>query len=221
MRLLSRFKNSVVPLGPAPRRVLTGAFAGLMLSLDLQSQTQSWLGLYERELYAPLRCLSRGIRSAIDVGCADGEFTIYFLQRTNSTLVFAIDGNAGYLEHLRRNVALNQCDSRRLVINQEYLQSLDQLAGEIEPPCLVKIDIDGGERDILSNSPQLLALSGVRWIIEVHSAELECDCLRILRLNGYTARVIKNAWWRRITGEQRPLGLNRWIVAERGVSVSL
>jgi hypothetical protein len=85
----------------------------------------------------------------------------------------------------------------------------------------VKIDIDGGERDLLSNFPELLALSGLRWIIEVHSAELESDGLRMLRRNGYTARVIRNAWWRRITGEQRPLSLNRWIVAERGDSVSL
>jgi len=215
MRLLHGLKNIVVRSGHAPHRVVTGAFAGLNLCLDLQSQAQTWLGLYERELYAPLRGFSRGIQTGIDLGCAQGEFTVYFLKRTDAVRVFAIDGNGQYLETLRHNVALNQCECSRLAIHHKYIESLDPLTGEIKLPCLVKMDVDGGEANVLSNSPKFLALPQVRWIIEVHSAELEQDCLRILRLSNYKTTVVKNAWWRSLLGEQRPIDLNRWVIAEQ------
>jgi precorrin-6B methylase 2 len=215
MGFLHDLKNVIVPSGSAPHSILTWAFAGLKLCLDLQSQAQTWLGLYEQELYAPLRNLSWGIQTGIDIGCAQGEFTVYFLKRTDAVRVLAIDGNAQYLDILRRNVALNECDCSRLAIHHKYIDSLDSFRGEIELPCLVKIDIDGGEMNLLMNSLKLLALPQVRWIIEVHSPELEHDCLGILRLNGYRTIVLKNAWWRSLLGEQRPLELNRWVIAEQ------
>lgn len=215
VRPLTRLRNAFVPAGLAPRRILTGAFSGLTLILDLRCQAQCWLGLYERELYRPLRRLSCGIRTAVDLGCAEGEFTVYFLARTPATTVFAIDGNADYLEALRRNVQLNPPADSRLVLHQGYIESLDWLVDQIEPPCLLKMDIDGGESSVLANSPRLLALPRMRWVIEVHSADLERDCVRLLEQNRYRARIVNNAWWRHLLHEQRPIELNRWIVAER------
>jgi precorrin-6B methylase 2 len=215
MRWLSRIKNSFVPRGRGPRRILSGAFAGVTLELDLHTQTKSWLGLYERELYGPLRRLAAGIGSAVDLGCAEGEFTAYFLIKTSAARVVAVDGNAEYLRALQRNLELNQQgNSGRLVVRHEYLHSLDLLVNEVEMPCLVKIDIDGGERDVLRLSPRFLALPDVRWVIEVHSPELERDCLHILQAAGYRAHIVKNAWWRVIIPDQRPIELNRWVVAE-------
>ena len=216
MRLLSNIKNAVVPDGRAPRQIVTGAFARLTLMLDLHCHTQVWLGLNERELYDPLRRLSSGIRSAVDLGCAEGIFTAYFLAKTSAARIYSVDGNEEYLDALRQNLDLNGLSGTgRLVLRHEYLRSLDSFADQVERPCLVKMDIDGGEHDVLTGSPRFLHLDGIRWIIEVHSHGLERDCIAILQGAGYETTIVRNAWWRAIVPEQRPIALNRWITAQR------
>lgn len=186
------------------------------MMVDLRNQTQFWLGLYERELYDPLHRLSNGIRTAVDLGCAEGVFTAYLLAKTSAATVFSVDGNAERLDTLRQNLALNGLPrSGRVEIRHEYLCSLDAFADMVEPPCLVKIDIDGGERDILSSSPRFLKIRQTRWIIEVHSHDLEDECIRILHSVGYNATIVSNAWWRSIIHEQRPIELNRWVTAQQ------
>ncbi len=59
--LLRLIKNSVVPSGRKPRVILTGAFKGIRLDLDLRSNSQMYAGFFERELYSYLGRLSRGI----------------------------------------------------------------------------------------------------------------------------------------------------------------
>ena len=52
--------------------------------------------------------------------------------------------------------------------------TLDSLAPAIALPCLVKkVDIDGGEADLLRGAAALLQAAQVRWIVEIHSKSLE------------------------------------------------
>jgi hypothetical protein len=39
--------------------------------------------------------------------------------------------------------------------------------------------------------------------------------MEFLERLGYTCRVIKNAWWRLLIPEQRPIEHNRWFIAEK------
>src|ERR1019366_10213370 len=50
--MLSKIKSCFVPAGKKPRTIKTGPFKGIRLNLDLQYQTQMWLGLQERELHS-------------------------------------------------------------------------------------------------------------------------------------------------------------------------
>ena len=36
-----------------------------------------------------------------------------------------------------------------------------------------------------------------------------------LERNGFRVRIVPNAWWRVVLPEQRPVELNRWLVAYR------
>src|SRR5207237_983576 len=96
--------------------------------------------------------------------------------------------------------------------------TLDSLLPSLETktPCLIKIDVDGGEVAILQGARRLLESHQGRWIIETHSQALETQCVRMLQDSGYTTRIIPNAWWRLFLPELRESELihfNRWLAA--------
>ncbi len=75
-RFLSRIKALVVPSGSRVRPIQFGVFRGLKMDLDLQSQTQIYAGLFERELYDWVYRLAKHIRTGIDAGAGQGEYRL-------------------------------------------------------------------------------------------------------------------------------------------------
>jgi hypothetical protein len=68
---------------------------GLRMNLDIRSQTQAWLGLAEREVFSYLRAFSHTARTGIDIGAADGEYTLFLCRnRTSSRCSPSIPPNA-------------------------------------------------------------------------------------------------------------------------------
>lgn len=222
-RVVRTLKRWLVPPGRRSRRIRFGEFRGLYMKLDLRTQTQVWLGLFEREVQPWLRHLSRGLGSAIDVGAAEGEYTLYFLARTRADPVVTVEPLAESLQLLQTNLALNSFDrSTRLLVVTESIGTpgwgrgvgLAQLLNGKPRPCLVKIDGDGSELDILESAGELLRDPDIRWLIETHSAELERGCARLFEQAGRPGRIVYNAYWRRWIPEQRDLAVNRWYVVD-------
>jgi hypothetical protein len=220
--ILSAIKNWLVPSGTKPRSIQFGAFKGLRMNLDLRSQTQAWLGLAEREVFACLRAFSRLAKTGIDIGAADGEYTLFFLSQPNIKQVFAFDPSERFPADLSANLALNGFNgARRSKLIKKYVSNteddnhctLDSFAIDLEGPCIVKIDVDGGEGAVLQGAPKFLDRKDVSWIIETHSLDLERECEQILSAKGFSTKVIKNAWWRVVIPEQRPIPHNRWLAA--------
>lgn len=223
-RLLSRIKNRFVPRGKQPFRVVSGLNRGLTLGLDLRHHTARYLGIYEREIQGPIGRLAAGIRTAIDVGAGSGQYTLYFAGRTPAGTVFAFEPDASERRELEANAGLNHLGtggkialSPKLVGAQNTVDmtTLDALLPSIVTPCLVKIDVEGHESEVLDGARRLLDTPNVRWVIETHSAEQERRCADIFRLHGYTTRIVPNAWWRAILPEHRPIEHNRWLTATR------
>lgn len=223
--LKSQLKSWLLPSGRSPRRIRAGLLRGLRMQLDLAYHSQRWLGLQERELYGWVRQFARNIKTAVDVGANDGVYTLYFLARTSARKVYSFEPSLDCLQELKENLAVNNLTGdERLEItprhvgasNAEGWTTLDSLASTIVPPCLIKVDIDGGESDLLRGASACLGLPAIRWIIEVHSKALERDCLRVLKDAGYHVRIVHNAWWRRVVPELRQVELNHWLVAHRG-----
>jgi precorrin-6B methylase 2 len=201
-----------------------GLLSGLTMQLDLAHHSQRWLGLQERELFGWVRRLGRGINTAFDVGANDGVYTLYFLARSTAHKIYAFEPSPDCLRELEENLALNNlAGDKRLEIVAQMVganiaagqTTLDSFVSQIVPPCLLKVDIDGGERDLLSGAKQLLGMPGIRWIIEVHSKELEQHCIEVLKKAGYHVKIVRNAWWRNVIPELRPGELNHWLVAYR------
>jgi hypothetical protein len=223
MRLLSRIKNSLIRGGKRPRKIVLGPLSGIVMRLDLQSDTQLCLGLFEKETHRDLIRLSRNLSSAIDVGAAPGEYALYFLMKTSASRIYLFEPDELRTPMLRDNLSLNGLDaSERLVWSRQMVGetsgegkiALDSLIPELRDPCLIKVDVDGGEAEILRGAAQLNKRYDVRWIIETHSESLEAECIGILREAGLRTRIIRNAWWRAILPEQRPgRNQNRWLAA--------
>jgi hypothetical protein len=201
------------------------------MDLDLTCQTQIYLGLYEREVYRWLERFSPQVKSALDIGVHDGLYTLYFLARTPAQRVLAYEPDTISHPRLERNLDLSGfSDDPRLKLTSKYVGAcddetrctLDSSLPEIATPCVIKMDVDGGEVDILRGATRLLALDGVRWIIETHAQSLEVECERILRDAGYRTRIVPNAWWRVFVPELRVSAWsswNRWLVAARATDV--
>jgi len=222
MRPLSWVKNLVVPAGRKPRRIVFGPFRGITMALSLRHQAQIYLGLFEREVHPWLGRLSRGIHTAIDIGADSGEYTLFFLMRTDAARVLAFEPNPEALPLLRKNLQLNSlAESNRLELSPAMVGDadgagkvrLDLLAGSMRLPCFIKMDVDGAEAEILKGAATLNGLGGVRWLIETHSKALECQCVEQLKAAGFETRIIRNAWWRALIPELRPIEHNRWLAA--------
>ncbi len=220
MRALSWAKNLVVPEGRKARRIVFGPFQGIMMELSLRDQSQIYLGLFEREIHGWLERLSGGIQTAIDIGADHGEYTLFLLMRTKATRVLAFEPNPESLPQLRENLRLNSvAESSRLKLSTAMVGDgegkvrLDSLMGTIQMPCFIKMDVDGAEGEILKGARKLNGLDGIRWLIETHSKELERECVEQLRAAGFETRIIRNAWWRVLIPELRPVKQNRWLAA--------
>jgi hypothetical protein len=93
--------------------------------------------------------------------------------------------------------------------------TLDHLDIPSTGPIFIKIDVDGAEGDVLIGGAQLLLRPDVTLLIETHSLELETQCRTLLESLGYQCQIIRNAWWRFLIPENRPIGHNRWLGASR------
>jgi|HubBroStandDraft_1064217.scaffolds.fasta_scaffold36949_1 hypothetical protein len=224
MRLVSDLKNLLVSPERKARRILAGPFRDIVMGLSLRTQMQVYLGLFEKETHPWINRLSKDISTAIDIGVAEGEYTIYFLTKTKATKVFGFEPDVSCIPFLQENFELNGVDkSDRLEISTRFVGvsdteqeiRLDSLVESVQTPCFVKMDVDGAEEQILKGAKTFNSLPGVRWLIETHSKELEVACERILTAAGFQTRIIPNAWWRVFVPELRP-GHNRWLAAWRG-----
>ncbi len=227
IRVLSEIKQKLVPRGKKPRTILGGLFGGIRMELDLSSQTQLYLGLFERETHKWFRQFSKNIRTAIDIGVAYGEHTRYFLLKTPAEKVFSFEPEEEMRKHLLQSIQMNGgIPKERLVLLPQLVSSfndsqhctLDSLLPKIVGPCLIKMDVDGDEVKILEGASKLLCSQDTYWIIETHSPSLEAECIRILQSKGYSTKVIPQAWYRLFIPELRvgPLGNhNRWLIAQK------
>lgn len=219
-RFLSGIKDWFVPSGRRSRVIMSGMFKGLRMNLDLRHETQIWLGLWEREISRYAHAFAHEAKTAIDVGAADGLYTLFFLSQPNIKHVFAFEASERRLGELAANLALSGFgDNTRYALAQKYVGddvdashcTLDSF--DFEGPCVVKIDVEGSEERVLNGAAKLLHRTDVFWIIETHSLELEQACERILGSNGFTTAVIGKAWWRALIPEARPIPHNRWLAA--------
>jgi precorrin-6B methylase 2 len=156
----------------------------------------------------------------IDVGAGNGELSIFFVRDATCQVVHAFEPAPEAVGRFHRNLRFNGLvDNPRLVIHDCFAGTgpspgslaIDDLGLDPSKPGLLKVDVDGAETDVLDGATKLLTAGNPDVLVEVHSEQLETDCIARLRSFGYAVRIIDNAWWRVIVPERRPIPHNRWI----------
>lgn len=216
--LKQQIKQLLIPKGRKLRLMRGGIAKGMWMELDLAMQSQRYWGLDERELLTTLRGLIPTCKSLIDIGANDGFYTLAFLNSSAERVVACEPGPP--MRQLLRNAAANGYHpGERFTVEQRLIGlgngqlGVTKLVEDLPCPILLKVDIDGGEFELLESAETSLTLPELRWVIETHSKELEAQCLDWLQSHRYQTRIIYNAPWRKLLPEQRPIPHNRWLLA--------
>jgi len=199
---------------------LRGPLKGVVLDLDLEHDTQILLGLYEIEIQRHFVDLATSARVLIDVGAAEGMYTAFFLAKTAAPTVIACEPDPARRAGLLRTLASNhwEHDPRLKVVPASLgapgtADTLDELLDRNPGPAFVKLDVDGGELDVIRGAERSILNRTSTWLVETHSLELEESCMGYFANVGYRTGLIPNAGWRWLLPEQRPIAHNRWFWA--------
>jgi hypothetical protein len=211
--------------GMRPREVSRGLLKGLRFNIDTRSKSMRLLGLDESEIAAVTRKLAGEAKSAADIGANDGWYALYFASRPNIERVLAFEPEPSVIAAMRENFGLNDgrgFTSKTTMVNafvgntsESGWVKVDDYFSELTPPVLLKIDVDGGEIDVLEGARQVLTSRHCSLIVETHSPELEKGCIAMLEGLGYRCEIIGNAWYRTLLPEHRAIPHNRWFVATK------
>ncbi|MCS7011959.1 MAG: FkbM family methyltransferase [Anaerolineales bacterium] len=116
-RLIRQTLNRVAPIGLTEVKIAAGELAGLTLLLDLQSEKDYWLGVYEPELQEAVRTLIAPGWVVYDVGANIGYVSLLLAKMVGERgRVFAFEALPANVERLRRNLALNGMQTKVEVV---------------------------------------------------------------------------------------------------------
>ena len=220
--LRRRARALTEPQPGEPRRLPFGPARGLRVAGDPTLPLDVWFGLYESELSRFIRDHFRPGMACVDVGSYNGYYALLFT-RLGASRVRAYDSDPSSAERIRRNLELNPTlapaiepsdlivagvadPAARKVTLDDDLQGWERVG-------LLKIDVEGAERDVLNGASRILADEHPQVIVETHSADLEQSCAELLLEHGYRPRVVTLRW---LLPENRHLEHNRWLVAAGG-----
>jgi len=152
--------------------VQAGPFAGMRM-VDFSTRgdgdiAPKLLGTYEAELHPAFeRFAGRRYDAIIDVGCAEGYYSVGAALRFPDTPVLAFDIDAGALAILDKLARENGCENQ--VVPGDFCDP-EVLRAKVRryPHALVIADCEGYEKTLFSDPATNAALAGSDLIIECH-----------------------------------------------------
>jgi precorrin-6B methylase 2 len=207
--LMGKIKARFVKDRSSATRVKAGLPRGAYLMLNRRHDIQREWGLWETELNGAYKRLISADGVVFDIGAGDGYTTLGFARLASRGTVVAFDPDRTALEMLDQNLSLNRDLAERIRVVGRALSHSD--FGSLPDPTFIKIDVDGAEVEVLRELHPFLE-HHPPVLVETHSAELEAEAQRTLREFGYETCIIKNARWRLVWPEYRPIGFNRWLL---------
>lgn len=213
--IASRIKSAIVPDDERPRTIPLGLFAGLRMDINFRNRTQPYLGLFEREIAGWTRRLSKGAQTAMDIGCRDCFYAMYFAKRTDAT-VLAFDPNPAAGLEIERSMVLNGIAAGRVryfckPVGPQF--PLDALL-PLREPIFVKMDVEGGAEVEALNTAHRMIETDCRWLVETDSRNAESECIKIFNQHGLRTVAVNQARWRAFLPERRGRDC-RWVAAWR------
>ena len=201
--------------------VRSGALKGALLEVDVRKQRDMIAGTYEAEVQSVLaRHVGPG-ESAFDIGAHLGFFTLLLARLVGDDgEVVSVEPDPFMGPRLESNLQKNQARNVKVVraavgtVAEDRRFSpgagggvghlaedgeievkgttLDQLAESFGPPKLVKVDVEGGEIEVLEGGSTLLSKHRPILVVEVHDEQVQSDALRLLAGFDYDISFIED-----------------------------
>ena len=202
------------------QRIKAGIAKGIKMNIDINSKSQRVLGLDEREIQKAFKEYSKMATHFFDIGGSDGYYSLIYRKFNPSGVIYNFEAQ----EHFKKEQVVHfnmnsfnpiQFQFSKFVsdLNDDKNISIDELFKETNQKLLFKIDVDGGEMDVLNGMHNTIKNNRCYFIIETHSLQLEMDCIKFLENYGYKTTLIDVAWYRKFVPEDRPTEHNRWFTA--------
>lgn len=219
---MKKFIKGVL-FGNGPIQTIKGGIGkGLKMKIDVSSKAQRVIGLDEREIQKPFADYAKKSDCFFDIGASDGYYSLLFRKFNKNASIYMFEAQERFkeeqIEHFNmNNFPINYHHFAKFVSDKNDAQniSIDKLYTEKGKTLLFKIDVDGGEMDVLNGMTETIKNNKCLFVIETHSKQLELDCIQFLEKLGYSTKIIDQGWYRSIVPEERPTEHNRWFVAEK------
>lgn len=212
--------------GIQERKIVGGKLKGFRFTFDLQTDTQRWRGVYEESLQHWLAAYVRKGSICLDIGAADGYFTLLMAKYAGKGgAVYAFEPSS-YCEMIQKHFEMNSSSelarpivkkafvSSKDTENQEYIRIDSLIATEhLSRVDVVKIDVDGGEAEVLIGMKETLTRFHPHLYVEVHSLELLQEVKQITSEFGYVMEQEDPPAY-----EQRPLEYNAFLYSRETIA---
>src|SRR5262245_29058402 len=114
--VVSKVKSLLVPDVSQVRCVPFGLYKDIYLNINLKSQTQVLLGLWERETYRVIKQLAPRAEWFIDVGAGKGELCMFFARLKHVKRIIAIEPDHAEAYALVAHLKFNNIDPNRVEV---------------------------------------------------------------------------------------------------------
>jgi len=216
-------KKKLVGEGLKFHTVRFGIAKGLKYFLDPTNKTQLFLGLYEIEIHKYFKKYAQNANIMFDIGAAYGYYSLIYRKFNKKGQIYSFDPGVGKFDEIyRKNFNENFGTFEKVNLSGklvgdnpslEYIKIDEVLKNETGKKVLFKIDVEGGELDVLNSGLESFKKNECYFVVETHSYKLEKDCISLLKKEGFEVKVIKNGWFRIFIKDIRPIELNRWFIA--------
>lgn len=164
------------------QQVAAGPFRGMKLELSPLSKRHLLgyiLGTQELELREVIeRIVSRGYRTVLNVGAADGFYAVGLAMKVPGADVVAFETDGRLHGVIAHSAQINGVRARVRITGRCRVEQLRRELAEGAHPALIFMDIEGGEIDLLD--PEILPhLSCADILVETHDAFV-ADCTETL-----------------------------------------
>jgi Methyltransferase FkbM domain len=222
------FLKSLMPNREMNLPVLFGPFRGGVFRGRPRGSLRKIFGLYEHELNAWLSAALLTVDDVMDVGANDGYFTFgcaaALLRNGKSGRIVAWEPDPRFQEGLGQRAAHCGNAGFEIILMPIFAGSrADATTGRLDqfaPPgstglkrrCLIKIDVEGAEMDVLSGAGHWLEPQNV-FLVEVHDQSFIVPLTEMFNDHDIRTRLI-NQQPLYVLGRENRSRDNWWLVSE-------
>lgn len=220
--LKSVVKTIIFGKGFKKRRFFGGPLKGLWGYFDLANDTQVWRGIYEIAQQEWIIKATKPGATCLDVGGAEGVFALLMARSagTSGHVITFEPTERG--QFITETFAMNEASAlAKLSLVPEFAIgpettglhgiTIDEYVekNNINRLDVVKIDVDGGEMDVLLGMQRTIDRDHPHMSVELHSPELHQQVKEFLESRGYTMNLVDPPAY-----ELRPIPFNKFFFSE-------